>query len=169
MKRFWNLLIFFIASSSLDASAIERLLTTECSFVLKSEVQNHVNIQNFVFFDEVKYDGICEMHIFEGEHQSWYELGADESATLILYQDGWSKNKVGHFFYLQKNSQNRREESGAGKFEVFWNGGGNSTYARSSLNHSDFVSSTEGSLICWENSLSKICFNESVIRTGVNN
>ena len=134
---------------------MDKIAQTQCYFMIKPTLNEFVNPSPQISTEGTAIEGNCDIVFSPDDANNWQ---FEKASTIILYEGGWLTKETGHFLYLHKDQK--------GIFTAFWNGGGYSSHAHTSLNQKPFEPKTIKKLQCWENDVSQICFNENVLKNG---
>ena len=144
-----TLIFFVLILLPTAAVAMDKIIETKCFFMMKPALNAFANMSHSIPVEGTTFEGNCDIRLSIDDEKNW-RIGKD--SVIVLYEDGWLGNETGHFFYLHKDQN--------GTFTAFWNGGGYSSHAHTSLNYEPFEQETAGDMKCWENKVAKICFSE---------
>lgn len=150
MKQVILFIIFVLLPSTVQS--MDRVTQTECFFLMKPALNDFVNLSEKIPDEGTAFEGECDLRYSEADARDWR---LDKSSVLILYENGWLDREIGNFIYLHKDQK--------GNFTAFWNGGGYSSHAHTSLNYRPFIKSSVGNLQCWESKVTQICFSENYL------
>lgn len=143
--------ILFLVFISKVSLAFEIEKRSPCTVLLKSDFSEYYPKKQIPLEGKKIIENGCKLYFSKEVSEQWVQ--SSNFNTVILYEENSAEYDV-DFLYLHNRD---------GLFTAFWNGGGQSQHAHNTLNQTKFMEFKSEKMTCWENKISKICFNPNLL------